>query len=151
MIHIGTADATFLDPVMRIMQAAFAPRYGEAWSSGQVAAMLANPLAWLLFADLNGRHAGFALSRAAAGEAELLLIAVHPEARGQGVGKRLLEETVKLARKKKNEKLLLEVRACNPAIALYRSHGFSKVGERRQYYRGGEGQLFDAETYRLML
>jgi [ribosomal protein S18]-alanine N-acetyltransferase len=39
------------------------------------------------------------------------------------------------------------VRSGNDAVWLYRREGFEKVGERRDYYRGHGGQLFDAHTY----
>ena len=44
--------------------------------------------------------------------------------------------------------LHLEVRAGNDAVKLYAEQGFTKVGERRGYYRGKTGQVFDAHTYR---
>ena len=44
-------------------------------------------------------------------------------------------------------KLHLEVRANNPAVALYAAHGFRHAGVRRNYYRGPGGQAFDAHTY----
>ena len=43
--------------------------------------------------------------------------------------------------------LHLEVRAGNEAVALYTAHGFVKVGERHDYYRGRTGQSFDAHSY----
>ncbi|HWU94954.1 MAG TPA: GNAT family N-acetyltransferase, partial [Sphingomonas sp.] len=59
-----------------------------------------------------------------------LLRAVIEEARGRGV-----------------VRVHLEVRSGNDAVQLYRREGFEKVGERRDYYRGRSGQLFDALTY----
>ena len=41
----------------------------------------------------------------------------------------------------------LEVRANNDAVRLYRKAGFARVGARRDYYRGDDGQRFDAHTY----
>lgn len=146
-IIINEADGSALVPVMEIMRAAFDPIYGEAWNAAQCAAILSGTGVWLLLAELDGRPAGFALSRAIADEAELLLIAVHPEARGQGVGTALLNTVVNDCLKKSVDRVFLEVRACNPAIALYSANGFSKVGERRNYYRGADGTLYDAHSY----
>ena len=44
--------------------------------------------------------------------------------------------------------LHLEVRSNNPAILFYTRHGFTKCGERRNYYRGADERQYDAHTYR---
>lgn len=148
-IRVVSVDASFLAPVMEIMRAAFDPAYGEAWTAGQCAGILASPGTWLMIAELDGRPAGFALTRAIVDEAELLLIAVHPEARRRGIGARLIAAVADAARRRGATSLFLEVRSNNPAIALYTEAGFSKVGERINYYRGTNGDLFDAHTYSL--
>lgn len=150
-IRISEANMTALGSVMEIMRAAFDPAYGEAWNAAQCAAILDGPGVWLLLAEYGGAPAGFALTRAIAGEAELLLIAVHPEARSNGVGAALLGAVLTDCRKRLVERVFLEVRACNPAISLYAGFGFSKVGERPNYYRGADGTLYDAHSYSLML
>jgi ribosomal-protein-alanine N-acetyltransferase len=150
-IRVASADASFLDPVMEIMRASFDPAYGEAWTSSQCAGILVSPTAWLLVGELNGRAAGFALTRAAADEAELLLIAVHPEARGHGLGSRLIQSVADGAKRRGAARLFLEVRENNPAISLYLAQGFRKVGVRPGYYRGIDQTLFDAHSYSLSL
>ena len=96
---------------------------------------------------LDERPGGFALTRAIAGEAELLLLATEPGARRQGVGAALLRAVIDGARDRGAGRLHLEMRAKNPASALYRQHGFAQVGERREYYRGGDGKRRDAQTW----
>lgn len=150
-VDISRVDASFLPDVMRIMGAAFDPAYGEAWTTAQCADMLKGGHAWLLLAELDGRPAGFALTRAILDEAELLLIAVAPDARRRGVGRRLLDATADTARVSGVKRLFLEVRSNNPAIALYTSFGFAQVGARANYYRGASGDQFDAHTYSLTL
>lgn len=150
-VSVVGADATALVPVMEIMRAAFDPAYGEAWNAAQCAAVLGGPGIWLLLAELDGRPAGFALTRTVLDEAELLLIAVHPEARRRGVGAALLDAVLAGCRQRSVDRVFLEVRACNPAIALYTAWGFSKVGERPNYYRGANGKLYDAHSYSLTL
>ena len=39
------------------------------------------------------------------------------------------------------------MRANNEAARLYRAQDFEKIGERRDYYRGKDGRLFDAHTF----
>ena len=136
-----------LPSVNRIMQAAFDPRFGEAWTSAQCLGMLSLPGVWLTVASLDGSDAGFALARLVADEAELLLLAVDPRFRRRGIAGALLRTVTAEARARKAAKLHLEVRSGNDAVQLYRSEGFEKVGERRDYYRGKSGQLFDAHTY----
>jgi ribosomal-protein-alanine N-acetyltransferase len=48
--------------------------------------------------------------------------------------------------------LWLEVRVGNArAIAVYQSHGFQMVGQRKAYYAAGRGQREDALVMRLQL
>ena len=133
--------------VARIMQQAFDARYGEAWTPSQCLGMLALPGVWLVLASLDGEDVGFALARSTGPEAELLLLATSPSARRRGVGGALLRAVIAEARARRVVQLHLEVRAGNDAVRLYRREGFVKVGERRNYYRGKGGQLFDAHTF----
>jgi [ribosomal protein S18]-alanine N-acetyltransferase len=133
--------------VTRIMQAAFDPRYGEAWTPAQCLGMFALPGVWLVLASLDGEDMGFALARVVGDEAELLLLATSPAARRRGVGGALLRAVVAEARARGVVQVHLEVRSGNDAVRLYHREGFDKVGERPNYYRGKGGQLFDAHTY----
>nr|WP_294815443.1 GNAT family N-acetyltransferase [uncultured Sphingomonas sp.] len=140
----GSQDLT---EVIRIMQDAFDPRFGEAWTSAQCLGMLSLPGVWLVIASLDGSDAGFALARSTGDEAELLLLATRPAARRRGVAGALLRAIIAEAQNRGVLQLHLEVRAGNDAVRLYRREGFEKVGERRNYYRGKTGQAFDAHTY----
>jgi [ribosomal protein S18]-alanine N-acetyltransferase len=136
-----------LAAVSEVMADAFDPRFGEAWTGAQCLGILAMPGVWLTLAEREGELAGFALARAVAGDAELLLLAVRPGWRGQGVGATLLRQIIDEARARGADRIHLEVRATNSAIRLYRAHGFEKVGERRDYYRGRDGQRYDAHSF----
>jgi len=87
------------------------------------------------------------MTRIVADEAELLLLAVVPAHQRHGIGGALLREVIAECERAGVTKLHLEVRAGNPALALYDRAGFAKVGERRAYYRGRGGEAFDAHTY----
>jgi ribosomal-protein-alanine N-acetyltransferase len=136
-----------LQSVNAIMQDAFDPRYGEAWTKSQCMGMFSLPGVWLTLASIDDREVGFALARSTGLEAELLLLATSPQARGRGVGGALLRAVIAEAEGRGVKDLHLEVRAGNEAIQLYSREGFIKVGERRGYYRGKAGQLFDAQTF----
>ena len=143
-----------LDRIMAVMDAAFDPDFGEAWSRRQVGDALVMPNTHYLLAAADGgpcaegsQAAGFALSRGAADEEELLLIAVDPEHRGRRIGSALLERFIAEARARGAVRLFLEMREGNPAGSLYRRYGFATVGRRRDYYRRGSGLPLDAITF----
>ena len=78
----------------------------------------------------------------AAGEAELLRMAVDPAHRGQGLGRTLLEACQRELAVAGMGNLFLEVRAANAeAIQLYRSCGWERCGLRAGYYPDGEDAL----------
>jgi ribosomal-protein-alanine N-acetyltransferase len=145
-IDLRDGDVRDLDRVDRIMADAFDARWGEAWTRSQVIGILAVPGVWLTIAELNGQAVGFALTRGVLDEAELLLLAVMPEARRRGVGAALLRAVMADCATRKISRIHLEVRAGNDAIKLYTSSGFSKIGERRDYYRGVDGRTYSALT-----
>jgi [ribosomal protein S18]-alanine N-acetyltransferase len=143
-----------LDRIMAVMEAAFDPAFGEAWGRRQVSDSLILPNTHYLLAAADGRPprddepaAGFALSRGAADEEELLLIAVAPGHRGRGIGSALIERFVAAAHARGARRLFLEMREGNRAERLYRRYGFESVGRRRHYYRGGSGSPLDAITF----
>jgi ribosomal-protein-alanine N-acetyltransferase len=150
-IQLRPGDARDIAGVEAIMEAAFEPRFGEAWTRNQCLGVIAMPGVRLTLALVDDAPAGFAMVRSVAGEAELLLLAVAPAARRRGVGTSLLRGVIADAVAGAVSDLHLEVRAGNAAVRLYTEHGFRKVGERRGYYRGKLGQSFDAHTYRLPL
>ena len=68
-------------------------------------------------------------------EMHILNLAVAPEWRLSGLGRFLLRLAKDLGGRRGAREAWLEVRAGNsPALALYRSLGFSEVGRRRGYY-----------------
>ncbi|MGB3166620.1 MAG: GNAT family N-acetyltransferase [Alteraurantiacibacter sp.] len=142
-----------VDAIMVVMNEAFDPRYGEAWTRRQVADALVTPNTHVLldlpdveqFAPETTR--GFTLSRQAADEEELLLIAVRPRFRESGVGGALMRRFLAAAGARGTRKVFLEMRAGNPAEHLYHATGFAQVGLRKGYYRGAVGGPLDAVTF----
>jgi ribosomal-protein-alanine N-acetyltransferase len=147
MVELATGGAGDVPAVDAVMQAAFDPRYGEAWTRSQCIGILAMPGVWLTLARIDGALVGFALVRAILDEAELLLIAVDPAHRRRGVGASLMRSVLADCRARGVARVHLEVRAGNPAVALYADHGFAREGVRRAYYRSKSGETFDAHTY----
>lgn len=146
IIAPGSADQ--IDAVMRVMDAAFGDRFGEAWTRSQLSGIL--PMAGMSMTLAHDRArdtvVGFSLIRTVAGESELLLIAVMPEMQRRGVGQRLLDRFIEDTREQGVTRVHLEVRDGNPAIGMYRTAGFSAVGRRRNYYHASDGKRYDAIT-----
>jgi ribosomal-protein-alanine N-acetyltransferase len=125
--------------------------FAHPWSTREFAELLANPttLASAALDPATGRLRGFALSRLAADEAEVLTIAVDPALRGRGVGADLLREHLARATLSLARAIFLEVDPDNvAAIALYRRFGFRDVGRREGYYRLKDGQSASALVMR---
>jgi ribosomal-protein-alanine N-acetyltransferase len=135
-----------LDEVMRIMTTAFQPCFGEAWTRSQCAGILPMYGVSLTMAEQGGRPVGFALVRAVADEAELLLLAVDPAEQRRGIGQALLDNFIASALAGGGHRLHLEVRDGNPALELYHASGFAPAGRRRNYYHGPGGESYDAVT-----
>jgi ribosomal-protein-alanine N-acetyltransferase len=136
---------------MGVMERAFDPAFGEAWSAGQLAGMASVPGTWLTLAQLDGATLGFALIRSFLDESELLLLAVDPAFRRRRIGKTLLDHCIASARNRKIKVMHLEVRSTNGALSLYKNAGFEHVNTRIGYYRGVDDQLYDALSYRLSI
>nr|WP_314443830.1 GNAT family N-acetyltransferase [uncultured Sphingomonas sp.] len=146
---IQRAGGEELDEVMAVMCAAFDPRFGEAWTRAQCAGILPMAGVCLMLARQQGEAAGFSLARRTLDEAELLLIAVHPDFTRSGIGGQLLQRFIIDQRAAGATHLHLEVRDGNPAVQLYLDHGFTIAGRRSNYYRGTDGEKFDALTMNL--
>ncbi|MGL5837395.1 MAG: GNAT family N-acetyltransferase [Sphingorhabdus sp.] len=131
------------------MTAAFDPAYGEAWTASQCLSILVLPDSQLYLAGCDKTMSGFALTRGVADEEELLLIATHPDHRERGIARQLVKAAVSNAQIKGRNRIFIEVRVNNPAIAFYRKIGFSEVGRRRGYYSGPNGHRFDAITMQM--
>ena len=150
---IAPADARHIDALMVVMRASFDPAFGEAWSALQLGGTLALDSSFARQAlDAAGVAQGFTLSRSAGPEVELLLIAVHPGQRGNGMGRALINTACLDAARRSASEIFLEVRENNQAaLALYRQAGFLEVGRRPNYYAGGTGVRFAALTMRRRL
>ncbi len=97
-----------------------------------------------LVAEDEGLIVGFLSGMAVVDEFRLHNIAVHPDFRGRGVGRGLIEAVESLCRQRHFRRILLEVRKGNEAARrLYLGLGFEAAGTRKDFY--GPGQ--DAYLY----
>ena len=110
--------------------------FDDAWSGESIRGLLRTPGTFALLAVDAGAPAGFILCRAAADEAEVLVVAVRPARRRGGLGGRLLDAALARARAAGVTRMFLEVGVDNEAaLGLYRSRGFTEAGRRPAYYR----------------
>jgi ribosomal-protein-alanine N-acetyltransferase len=150
-VQAGTAaDAAV---VGRLSATAFDPAFREAWNAQQLARGLDDPGAFLLLArERDGAAIGFALTRAVAGEAELLLCAVAPQWRRRGLATALVDAAMAEARSRGARRLFLEVRENNVgARSLYERMGFVPIGARPGYYKSVTGTAAAAITLSRLL
>jgi [ribosomal protein S18]-alanine N-acetyltransferase len=92
---------------------------------------------------------GFILSRMAAGEAEILSVAVAARWRGHGLARRLLSLHLRRLAGLAVSTVFLEVEQGNePALRLYARSGFRQVGSRPGYYPDKSGGVLPALVLR---
>ncbi len=122
------------------LAALHAVAFDPPWDAAAFAALLAQPGVFEVEeAD------GFGLFRIVADEAEILTLAVRPDARGRGLGGKLTTKGLAVARALGAERVFLEVAEDNAAArALYGRLGFVEAGRRRGYYPGPGGVRRDA-------
>jgi len=127
--------------------------FGRPWTEDEFTALLSDATV-IGFGAREAGHGseppiGFVLARLAAGEAEILLIAVARALRRRGVGWLLMDGVLRHLHAERAEALFLEVDESNaPAMALYRRLGFIKVGNRPNYYHDERGMPSSALVMR---
>ena len=113
-----------------------AASFHRGWGDGEFEQMLHEENT-LIHRLRQGRHLiGFAASRLAVDEAEILSIAVAPEQRGRGLSRDLLLTHLGHLAGRSVRTVFLEMEENNmPARRLYDRTGFTVVGRRERYYK----------------
>lgn len=121
--------------------------FDRPWSAAEIAKMLDNPAVFALMARAD-EPSGFIMAWTAAGDGEILTVAVVPEARCKGVGATLVSAAGAAALLRGAASMHLEVAEDNAAArALYTKLGYEEAGRRAVYY-AGEGGRVDAIVMR---
>lgn len=108
--------------------------FSSPWSEKALELYLTDGIAFVA-AGADGRALGYGGMLPSGNEGEILNLAVHPDARRQGLGGALLDALLAEAVRRGLALVALEVRVSNlGAIALYRSRGFAVAGVRRRFY-----------------
>ena len=138
-ITICPMTAADLDQVLAIERKSFP----HPWLQQHFIDELSSPYAFPLAAfDPAGRLLGYICPMQLLDEGHILNVAVHPDMRGAGVGRLLVEKVLEECRGNGASFVSLEVRGANSAaIRLYRKMGFAEVGKRKKYSENGEDAL----------
>lgn len=120
---------------LNIISDTLSDNFDDFWTYNVFKSELENPNSSYLIAKLDNEIVGFAGIWRAYDDIHITNIVTKKDKRNLGIGTKLLENLIILARKSKLNSLTLEVNEHNaPAIKLYEKFGFSKIGIRKKYY-----------------
>ena len=123
--------------------------FHRGWGEGEFEQMLAERNTLVHRLRQGRKTIGFAVSRMAADEAELLSIAVEAKHRGRGLSRNLLLTHLGHLAGRGVRTVFLEVEENNrPARRLYDRAGFSVAGRRERYYKQASGEQLNAVLMR---
>jgi ribosomal-protein-alanine N-acetyltransferase len=113
-----------------------AASFQRGWGEEEIYRLLIEKNVVAHRATRGGKLIGFILSRLAAGEAEILSVAIAPSWRGRKLARPLLDLHLRRLAGLGTRAVFLEVGERNtPATRLYRRAGFREVGKRQGYYQ----------------
>ena len=122
--------------------------FPKPWSAAEIAKLMENQAVFALVHGNGAEAQGFVMAWVAAGDAEVLTVAVAPEARRRGFGAALVTAAGVAALVRGAKSIHLEVAEDNAAArALYAKLGYSEAGRRHAYY-ASEGGSVDAIVMR---
>lgn len=133
-----------LDHVIRIEQ----ENYPFPWTRGNFADSIASGYDCWLFQDPAGQIGAYAVLMWIPDEVHLLNLSVAAPQQGRGLGRATLEWLCGDAIARGAHGMLLEVRPSNqPALRLYETSHFERIGIRRRYYPAPGREREDAWVY----
>ena len=123
--------------------------FHRGWGEAEFETMLSERNTLVHRLRLGRKVIGFAVSRMAADEAEILSIAVAADHRGRGLSRNLLLTHLGHLAGRGVRAVFLEVEENNqPARRLYQRAGFAIAGRRERYYRPPSGEQLNAVLMR---
>ena len=120
-----SADISTVSQIERLVQS-------HPWTSKQFEESVSAYQSTVI--EVAGIVVGFCILQIVLDEANLLLMAIHPDQQGKGLGFKLLDHSIQML---KNDpvQIFLEVRESNhAAIALYEKADFHQIDVRKNYY-----------------
>jgi ribosomal-protein-alanine N-acetyltransferase len=123
--------------------------FHRGWGEGEFEGMLTERNTLVHRLRVGRKIVGFAVSRLAADEAEILSIAVADSHRGRGLSRNLLLTHLGHLAGRGVRTVFLEVEENNlPARRLYDRAGFAVIGRRERYYQQAGGEQLNALVMR---
>jgi ribosomal-protein-alanine N-acetyltransferase len=143
------SDAALVEPATLRDAPKLAQLHGASfhrgWGEAEFEGMLTERNTLVHRLRLGRMFVGFAVSRMAADEAEILSIAIAPGHRGRGLSRHLLLTHLGHLAGRGVRTVFLEVEENNqPARRLYERAGFGVAGRRERYYRQPGGEQLNA-------
>ncbi|BDR52984.1 hypothetical protein KIM372_08910 [Bombiscardovia nodaiensis] len=122
-----------VDQLVTLETAAFGK---DGWTRGMLLQELQAPARTYLAYEQEGQVKAYGGFWYDGEDAEIMTLAVRPSSQGRGLGRALFSQLIEKARSQGAHRVLLEVRVDNePALHLYQSFGFHKLGLRKRYYQ----------------
>ena len=137
-VIIREAKVNDIEKIMEIERVSFE----NPWSKPSFFRVMVDDVTKFFVADIDGKVVGYIVYWIIEDEAHVANIAVHPEMRGRGIGKKLLEKVLLDSGEKNVSCINLEVNEKNEvAKNFYFKYGFEIVGVRKRYYSGHDDAL----------
>ncbi len=114
------------------------------WTKKQFSDELHYSFAIFLTALIDADPAGYISAWKVAGELQINSIAVKTCWQGMGIGRKLIDEAIKLYSEAGPEKIVLEVSKNNiSALNFYEKYGFTKIGLRKSFYINDDALIME--------
>jgi ribosomal-protein-alanine N-acetyltransferase len=149
LAELWGGDAPLVEPAVLRDAPRLAELHGASfhrgWGEAEFESMLTERNTLVHRLRLGRKIIGFAVSRMASDEAEILSIAVAASHRGRGLSRNLLLTHLGLLSGRGVRTVFLEVEENNqPARRLYQWAGFGVAGRRERYYQQPGGEQLNA-------
>ena len=132
---IRSADLSDIKSIMALEQGSIV----HPWESKAIESLIVDKNKKCYVADLHGEVVGYVGAETVLDECSIGNIVTHKDYRGRGFATEILGILLDILKKNGVAKVFLEVEHDNiPAIALYEKHGFTRYGQRRDYYGPGK-------------
>ena len=132
---IRSADLSDIKYIMALEQGSIV----HPWESKAIESLIVDKNKKCYVADLHGEVVGYVGAEIVLDECNIGNIVTHKDFRGRGFATEILGILLDVLKRNGVAKVFLEVEHDNvPAIALYEKHGFTRYGQRRDYYGPGK-------------
>ena len=132
---IRSADLSDIKSIMALEQGSIV----HPWESKAIESLIVDKNKKCYVADLHGEVVCYVGAEIVLDECNIGNIVTHKDYRGRGFATEILGILLDILKKNGVAKVFLEVEHDNvPAIALYEKHGFTRYGQRRDYYGPGK-------------